>query len=72
MPINLNESHLRRLCQTDSYSIPNDRIVFFGLRARQSVVEDNNDFQTEQILIMREIDYVHPRWALKLAEKLIN
>ena len=72
MTIKLNESHLRRLCQINSFPVPNDGIVFFGLRGCQSVDEDNNEFQTEQILIMGEIDYVHPRWALELAEKLIN
>jgi hypothetical protein len=74
MPIKLNESHLRRLCLIDSFSIPNDGIVFFGLRGCQSVDGDNKEFQNEQILIMGEIDYVHPRWllALELAEKLIN
>ena len=72
MPIKLNERHLRRLCQINSFSVPNDGIVFFGLRGCQSVNEDNNEFQPEQILIMVEIDSVHPRWVLELAEKLIN
>jgi hypothetical protein len=72
MPIKLNESNLRRLCQIDSFSIPNDGIIFFELRGCQSVDGDNKEFQNEQILIMGEIDYVHPRWALELAEKLIN
>ena len=72
MPIKLNERHLRRLCQINSFSVPNDGIVFFGLRGCQSVNEDNNEFQPEQILIMGEIDSVHPRWALELAEKLVK
>jgi len=45
---------------------------FGNFRGCQSDDEDNNEFQAEQILIMGKIGSVHPRWALELAEKLVN
>ncbi len=64
MTIKLNESHLQRLCQINGFPVPNDGIVFFGLRGCLPGDEDNHEFQNEQILIMGEIDYVHPRCTL--------
>jgi hypothetical protein len=42
---------------------------FAGVSLLMEIIKE---FQNEQILIMGEIDYVHPRWVLELAEKLIN
>lgn len=64
MVFTLNENHLRRLCQINSFPVPDDGIVFFGLRGCLPVEEDNHEFRAEQTLILEEVDYLHPRCTL--------
>jgi len=55
------EDHIRQLCALNNFPVPEEGMVFFGLRGATLVNPDNFDFQKEHKLVLSEIDYVHPR-----------
>lgn len=64
MTIKVREEHLRRLCEINSFPIPEDGMVFLGLRGCLPVDEDNEDFAAEHEIIPAEINYLNPRCTL--------
>ena len=64
MTIRLNEDHLRRVCQINSFSVPDAGMIFFGFRGCLPVDEDNYEFEAEHGVIPAEVDYIHPRCTL--------
>ena len=64
MTIKLNQDHLRRVCQINSFSVPDDGMIFFGFRGCLPVDEDNHEFEAEHDVIPAEVNYIHPRCTL--------
>ncbi|MDP3183539.1 MAG: peptidoglycan-binding domain-containing protein [Desulfobaccales bacterium] len=60
MPFVFMESHLRRLCEINSFSVPDHNMIFFGFRGCLPVNPDDCDFRTEHHLKVVTIDYDHP------------
>ncbi|MEO1052179.1 MAG: peptidoglycan-binding domain-containing protein [Bacteroidota bacterium] len=56
---NVNHNVLEKLCEINSFPIPSDQLIFFGLRGASPVDEDNNTFQAEATLALSNIDYTH-------------
>jgi hypothetical protein len=64
MTIGLRQDHLPRLCQINGFPVPEDGLVFFGLRGCLPLEEDNEDFAAEHEIIPAEINYINPRCTL--------
>lgn len=60
----LKENHLRRLCQINSFPIPDKEIIFFGLRGCLPLNVDNLEFSTNHSVMYIDPDYLHPRCTL--------
>src|SRR5512140_1252853 len=64
MPFLLDDTLLRRLANINSFPIPEDGMVFFGLRGALPVNPDDCDFDAAHALNVENTDYVHPRCTL--------
>jgi hypothetical protein len=60
----LKEEHLRRLCQINAFPVPEDEMVFFGLRGCLPVDEERRDFRAKHKVHVVAVDYLHPRCVL--------
>lgn len=58
------ETHLRRLCEINSFQISRDDMVFFGFRGCIPETDESPHFQNEHRLIIADVNYVHPRCTL--------
>jgi hypothetical protein len=64
MSFSLTADCLRRLYQINSFPLPGEGIVFFGLRGCLPVNADDHEFHSEAALILVATDYIHPRCTL--------
>lgn len=64
MTFQFKERQLRKLCRINSFPIQDKKLVFFGLRGCLPADEDNHDLKGEQIFLLADIDYIHPRCTL--------
>ena len=53
----IKHEYLQKLCEINSFNIPKDQLVFFGLRGCQQVDEDNNSNANEISFSLSNIDY---------------
>jgi hypothetical protein len=52
---------LKQLCDVNSFQIPSDGLIFFGLRGATPMNPDNTEFLRAHQLVVSDIDYLHPR-----------
>ena len=64
MVVTLHEEHLRMLCALNHFPIPDQSLVFFGLRSAIPVNDENHDFGSDHSMSMAEVDYLHPRCTI--------
>jgi len=64
MMVTLLEEHLRRLCALNHFLIPDQPLVFFGLRGAIPVNDENHEFDSARSLSIAEVDYLHPRCTI--------
>lgn len=60
----LSDSVLRRLCEINCFVVPDNELVFFGLRGCLPVNPDDNEFAQQHALEVVAYDYIHPRCVL--------
>lgn len=60
----LNEERLRRLYQLNHFPIPDDEMLFFGLRGCLPAHLADQAFRSEHELVVVEIDHIHPRCTI--------
>lgn len=60
----LNEKDLRRLCEINSFPIPLDRMIFFGLRGCLPEDDEDHEFKTEHGISIETVNYMNPRCTL--------
>jgi len=58
------EKHLRRLCDLNSFPVPQEGMVFFGLRGCLPSDVDESKFAKEHGLIIKDINHTNPRCTL--------
>lgn len=58
------ESHLKKLCAINSFEVPKDELLFFGLRGALPVNDNMFDFKKEHRLFLTELNYLSPRCTL--------
>lgn len=64
MVVTLREEHLRRLCELNHFPLPDQPLVFFGLRGALPVNDENHEFGSSRSLTMGEVDHLHPRCTI--------
>ncbi len=64
MHFTFSEAHLRRLLAINSFPLPADGLVFFGLRGCLPVDDDRHDFAAAHPLYLADYDHIHPRCTL--------
>jgi len=64
MSFTLSDRVLRRLCEINSFAVPNSELVFFGLRGCLAVNPDEHQFGPQHALEVVACDYIHPRCVL--------
>lgn len=64
MSFTLSARHIKRLCEINSFVVPNSGLVFFGLRGCLPLMHDEYAFQEEVQLQGEPVDYLHPRCVL--------
>jgi hypothetical protein len=64
MPFVFTASHLLRLCEINSFPVPDDGIVIFGFRGCLPLDDDSHDFQTEHKLLLTQTNYINPHCTL--------
>lgn len=57
-------AQLKELCELNHFPIPNDQIIFLGLRGVTPVDPDDTKFRNKHQMILSDIDYVHPRCSV--------
>lgn len=58
----LSQQHLRRLCQINSFAVPDgDGLIFFGLRGLLPVNENDHEFRLLHQVQAAAVDHLHPR-----------
>lgn len=62
--IKVSAEHLERLCAINSFPLPADGIVFFGLRGCLPVEQSRHEFRKEHQVALAEPDYIHARCTL--------
>lgn len=60
----IQHQHLQKLCEVNSYPVPSDGMVFFGIRGCLPVDTSNHNFLAQQNLNLRTVDYKSPRCTL--------
>jgi probable F420-dependent oxidoreductase len=61
MAFTLTAAHLLRLCQINSFRLPGDGFVFFGLRGCLPALLDDHSFAARAMVAVEAVDYRHPR-----------
>lgn len=64
MAVTLREEHLRMLCALNHFHIPDQSLIFFGLRGATPVNDENHEFGSSRSLSMSEVDHLHPRCTI--------
>jgi len=64
MSIILTDKILRRICTVNSFSIPQDEMVFLGFRGMLPVNPEDHTFRTEQNVEVIDVNYINPRCTL--------
>jgi hypothetical protein len=64
MPFILTESHLRRVCEVNSFIVPQDVMVLFGLRGMLPANPEDHTFRGEQNVELADVNYLNPRCTL--------
>lgn len=64
MPYKLTAAHLEALFHLANFPIPEDDVVFVGLRGSSPVDVSGTDFASEQSLVDKGLDYLHPRCTI--------
>lgn len=64
MAVTLREEHLRMLCALNHFPIPDQSLIFFGLRGVTPVNDENHEFGSSRSLSMAEVDHLHPRCTI--------
>lgn len=60
----MTEVHLWRLCELNNFVVPTNGMLFFGLRGCLPINVDNHKFETEHVVELSTINYIHPRCTL--------
>jgi hypothetical protein len=60
----LTTTNLRRLCALNSFSIPSDKILLFGIRGCLPQNTDNQRLETSHALELAAINYINPRCTI--------
>jgi hypothetical protein len=64
MAFTLADNILRRICEINSFPVPSQGLIFFGLRGCLPANPDDQTFRTEHVLDVAAFDHVHPRCTL--------
>ncbi len=62
----LHSNHLERLCKLNSFPVPSDELVVFGIRGCLPAIDDAHDFAVSHPVEMTPINYRNPRCTLIL------
>jgi hypothetical protein len=65
-PFQFSEADLARLCELNSFPVPTDGVIFFGLRGMLPRVVDDHRFAPQQSMVLAAVDYLHPRCTIGL------
>lgn len=60
----LDDGLLRRLAEVNSFPVPDNEMVFFGLRGALPLNPDDSDLDAAHPLNVENVDYVHPRCTI--------
>ena len=60
----LKEEYLATLCQLNHFPIPDDEMIFFGLRGCLPINDTDHAFRLEHEADVVNTDYLHPRCTL--------
>lgn len=60
----IDDGLLRRLAEVNSFPVPNEGMVFFGLRGSLPLNPDDLDLDAAHQINVENVDYVHPRCTL--------
>ena len=60
----LTSEHLSTLCELNHFQVPEEGMIFFGLRGTSPIDVDDFSFRNEHQLVTNTIDYVHPLCTL--------
>ena len=64
MSFTLTDKNLRRLCEVNSFTLPADKMVFFGLRGMLPLNPEDHTFKGEQVVELVDVNYLNPRCTL--------
>lgn len=60
----LKEENITTLCQLNHFPIPDDEMIFFGLRGCLPINDADHTFRNEHEVEVVNIDYLHPRCTI--------
>lgn len=60
----IQHQHLQKLCEVNSYPVPQEGMIFFGARGCLPVDAFNHNFLAQQNLNISPVDYTSPRCTL--------
>jgi len=60
----IQHQHLQKLCEVNSFPVPAEGMIFFGVRGCLPVDVFNHDFLAQQSLNVTPVDYTSPRCTL--------
>jgi len=64
MSFSLTDKTLRRLCEVNNFNLPEDKMVFFGLRGMLPLNLEDHSFKGEQVVELVDVNYLNPRCTL--------
>lgn len=64
MSFELSHELMLRVCARNSFTVPGDRMVFFGLRGCLPVDPEDHSFSDVQTLKLADVNYLNPRCTL--------
>lgn len=64
MQFSINESHLNRLCEVNSFPAPQDRMIFFGIRGCLPMNTSDHRFLQQNSFNLLEVNYMNPRCTI--------